>query len=247
MGAAFTETITSQTMNLDLTQTMGARTDLTGLCTDLFLIVIKMREAEDLGDPASLRKLTLYYLELFEKNCSAIKIQPSDTENARYALVALLDETVLSTAGACRDFWLSRPLQLDLFGDNVAGQIFYEKLESLLQNADQNLQVLNVYYLCLSLGFEGKYKIIDGHLRQELIEKLGNILRRGLIRSSSGLSPHGIRNEFRRSKKIKIKSRPLWLPILIAVIGSVASWGVFKFLSMQLPASIIAAASNLIG
>ena len=74
-------------------------------------------EAEDLGDPAALRKLINYYLELFQKNCATMKLTQASIDDAKYALVALMDETVLSVPGACRDYWISRPLQLDYFGE----------------------------------------------------------------------------------------------------------------------------------
>jgi len=165
VGASFVDTIASQTMNLDVTKTIGGAKDLQGLCTDLFLIVIRMREAEDLGDPAALRKLIGYFLNLFEKNCKAIGISNDSIQEAKYALVALMDETVLSVPGVCRDYWFSRPLQLDLFGDNIAGEEFYNKLQKLSLEPEKKKDVLEIYYLCLSLGFEGKYRIYNAEER----------------------------------------------------------------------------------
>lgn len=209
---SFSNTIASQTMRLDVTKVAGAARDLGGLCTDLFLIVIRMREAEDLGDPASLRKLILYFINLFEKNCAAMKISEEFTNYAKYALVALMDETVLSIPGECRDFWLSRPIQLDLFGDNVAGEEFYKKLDSLLAQPEKAKDVLEIYYLCLSLGFEGKYKLFNAEERVAIIDNVGRTLRRVKIRSSSNLSPHGKRTNFSEKAEQRFtKFIPLWL------------------------------------
>lgn len=221
MGASFVDTIAGQTMNLDLTKTLGGAKDLQGLCTDLFLIVIRMREAEDLGEPASLRKLIGYYLDLFEKNCKAIGIQSESIRDAKYALVALIDETVLSVPGVCRDYWFTRPLQLDVFGDNIAGEEFYNKLNKMLLEIEAKKDVLEIYYICLSLGFEGRYKLFNAEERVSIMDELGRKLRRTRIRSSSGLSPHGSRTDFVR-RKASTFLFPIWLAGIIMGGGVVA-------------------------
>jgi len=217
-------------MNLDLSKTLGGARELTGLCTDLFLIIIRMREAEDLGDPAALRKLINYYIDLFQKNCVALKLSQQSINEAQYALVALMDETVLSVPGACRDYWISRPLQLDHFGDNIAGQEFYNKLQNLLLQPENKKDVLEVYYLCLSLGFEGKYKLFNAEERITIMDELGRKLRRLKTRSSPELSPHGRRTDTGVARKKGFFVFPVWLTGLICSGAAVAAW-IFLFLS----------------
>ncbi|MBN1578151.1 MAG: type IVB secretion system protein IcmH/DotU [Chitinispirillaceae bacterium] len=225
----FVDTITSQTMNLDLTKTLGGARDLQGLCTDLFLIVIRMREAEDLGDPASLRKLIGYYLELFEKNCKSIGIPADSVLEAKYALVALIDETVLSVPGICRDYWFTRPLQLDLFGDNIAGEEFYNKLQKMLLETEKKKDALEIYYICLSLGFEGRYKLFNAEERVTIMDELGRKIRRTRIRSSAGISPHGGRTDSIRRRKSSGFLFPIWLAAVL-IVGGIAALYSFLFL-----------------
>ena len=233
MSKSFVDTIAGQTMNLDLTKTLGGLRELTGLCTDLFLIIIRMREAEDLGDPAALRKLINYYLELFQKNCATLKLTQASIEESKYALIALMDETVLSVPGVCRDYWLSHPMQLDYFGDNIAGEEFYNKLQNLLLQTEGKKDVLEVYYLCLALGFEGKYKLSNAEERLAIFEDLGRKLRRTRIRVSSDLSPHGKRTDY-NLKKRGIFLFPLWMTGVIAAIAVVLGWfALFSFSSSQ--------------
>jgi type VI secretion system protein ImpK len=241
VGASFVDTIAGQTMNLDVTKTFGGAKELTGLCTDLFLIVIRMREAEDLGDPAALRKLIGYFLSLFEKNCKAINIKDESIQDAKYALVALMDETVLSVPGACRDYWFSRPLQLDLFGDNIAGEEFYNKLQKLLLQTENKKDVLEVYYICLSLGFEGKYKISNPEERITILDDLGRKLRRTRIRSSSDLSPHGgrIDNGVAPKKKSGGFLFPIWLSAVLIGGLVIFSYIIFFIMSSSGTAHII--------
>ncbi len=57
-------------MDLNLSKNDTGNHNLTTLCTDIFLIIIKMRDAEDLGETSALRKLVMYYITQFEKNCA---------------------------------------------------------------------------------------------------------------------------------------------------------------------------------
>ena len=249
MSASFAQTMVHNTMNLDVTRMPGVgKRRLAGLCTDLFLIVIAMRESADLGDPQSLRKLVLHYLDLFGKNCKAMGVDQPDIDTARYGLVALLDETVLSIPGPCRDYWISRPLQLDLFGTSIAGQEFYHKLDALLQAPQKHGDVLEVYYLCLSLGFEGRFKLVETRERLTVIEKTGSALSRVRVRTGSGLSPHGIRSGVARTKSRVSPSRFPWWAIPLA--GSVitgAVWGGLLILNSMKLGEVVRSLSFLAG
>jgi len=229
--SSFAQTMVTQTMNLDLSKTLGGPRDISALCSDLFLMIIRMREAEDLGDPASLRKLIAYYLDLFEKNCKTIGMAADSIAEAKYAIVALMDETVLSVPGSCRDYWISRPMQLDYFGENIAGQEFFNKLQNLLLQTENKKDVLEVYFLCLALGFEGKYKISNPEERVAIIDDLGRKLRRTRVRVSAELSPHGRRAETSVARRSASFLFPFWLTGIIGVSVMVAGWLIMFFIN----------------
>jgi len=246
MSQSFVDTMVGQTMNLDVSKTLAGARDLTGLCTDLFLIIIRMREAEDLGDPAALRKLINYYLDLFQKNCLAMKISQQSIDEARYALIALMDETVLSVPGACKDYWISRPMQLDYFGDNLAGEEFFNKLQNLLLQTESKKDVLEAYYLCLSLGFEGKYKLFNAEGRWAIMDDLGKKLRRTRIRASSELSPHGKRVDSEILRKKGVPLIPFWLTGALCGCGVAALWITFFTASGSRMSALVESIHSLI-
>jgi type VI secretion system protein ImpK len=216
-------------MNIDLTKVgEGKREGLDTLCTDLFLIVIRMREAEDLGEPAALRKLINFYLNLFEKNCNALRIAREEIEYAKYAIIALLDETVLSVPGACRDFWISSPMQLEHFGDNLAGQEFYHRLDKLLTRPQRTRDVLEIYYLCLCLGFEGKFKISNHEERERIIDNVGRQLQKLRPKGSASLSPHAYRASIAGPRRTGGFYIPLWLFGAAAVALLAGGWAILS-------------------
>jgi type VI secretion system protein ImpK len=241
MPASFVDTITGQTLNLDLSKALRQeRRTLEYLCTDLYLIAIRMREAEDLGEPGALYKLIKYYIGLFQKNCKVMGLADESISAATYAVVALLDETVLSIPGKCRDYWIANPLQLEYFGDNLAGEGFYRKLEKLLVDPSAMREILNVYYLCLALGFEGKYRISNAVEREKIVENLGRQLRRGDGGSAPTLSPHGHRRRQGASSFRKPHAAPpLWRIAAVAAAVLCVSWIVLLVISFAKVSAVL--------
>ena len=84
---------------------------------------------------------------------------PEDVKFATFAVVAFLDESVLNSQNPVFTDWLRKPLQEELFGTHVAGEVFYQNLQQLLARTDSAdlADVLEVYFLCLLLGFGGRY------------------------------------------------------------------------------------------
>ena len=83
----------------------------------------------------------------------------ADVRYALYAVVAFVDESVLNSGqGMFRD-WPRRPLQDELFGGHVGGEAFFQYLQQLMTRdpSPDLADVLEVYLLCLLLGFQGRY------------------------------------------------------------------------------------------
>jgi len=103
---------------------------------------------------------------LGEGDAEARRLGYTDTEIqlARFGVVAFLDETVLNSGLDVFSSWPRKPLQEELFGVHVAGEIFFQNLDRLLRQPDSErlAELLEVYYLCLLLGFGGRYSKSSG-------------------------------------------------------------------------------------
>jgi len=84
---------------------------------------------------------------------------------AFFAVVALLDESVLKLQSPAFADWAQRPLQEEMFGHNRAGEVFFEHLRALLarQDSQDGADCLEVYCLCMLLGFKGQYALSSGN------------------------------------------------------------------------------------
>jgi type VI secretion system protein ImpK len=83
----------------------------------------------------------------------------ADIRNATFAVVAFLDESILNSRMPVFADWVRKPLQEELFGTHVAGEVFFDNLRELLSRPDSPAlaDVLELYSLCLLLGFAGRY------------------------------------------------------------------------------------------
>lgn len=60
---------------------------------------------------------------------------------------------------ALKDAWELNPLQLDLFGSQIAGNEFFERLDRLREQGEKRLPALEIYHYAMLLGFQGKYRL----------------------------------------------------------------------------------------
>lgn len=111
------------------------------------------------------------FLSQFERHAKNFGKPAEAIQHSMYAFCALLDEIILCSTFKIRDDWERNPLQLRLFGDHLAGEGFFDRLENLRYDPQKNLEILEVFYTCLLLGFQGKY-LLEGS------EKLGYLTAR---------------------------------------------------------------------
>lgn len=157
------------------------------------------------------------FLANMERTATRQGIAGEDIHAAKYAYCAVVDESVLSSGCSFREEWARRPLQLALFGDHLAGENFFARLEQLRAQGAVRLQSLEVFYFCLLLGFEGKYRL-------EGTEKLGYLTARlgdeivYLKGKRTGFAPHWAAPD--KIAHVLRRTVPVWAAAaVLAVVG----------------------------
>lgn len=157
--------------------------------------------------------------------------QKEEIEEANYAVVAFLDETVLTSNDPAKDRWSS--WQAKRYTGAIAGDAFFEHLKGLQSRRDsvQVADLLEVYYLCLLLGYEGRYAIAYRSELRPLIDdlrlRIEHIRGRGGILSPDGMIPS---DEPVLQPNVDPVVRILQLSAALAVAVAVLSWVILKLL-----------------
>jgi type VI secretion system protein ImpK len=153
----------------------------------------------DLPPAERLREEILALLHRMVSRCRQAGIADGEIAEARYAIVAFIDERILKSSWPGRDQWMSNPLQLQLYGEWTAGENFFARMRALIQRADASA-ALEVYYLCLALGFTGA--LPSSGATQNLQSYL-EAARVRLPRANPGapISPHPVPNDHATSTK----------------------------------------------
>lgn len=114
-----------------------------------------------------------------ERDARAANYSVEQVKDTQYALCAFLDESVLRSGdNELRQHFELQPLQFRYFGVHLAGEGFFEKIDSLRADVKHNLDVLEVYHLCLALGFEGKFSLGQKDQLRYLANTLGQDIAR---------------------------------------------------------------------
>lgn len=190
---------------------------LADVCSRIFSLILTLANSKNYGSPKELRAKIGELFRRLEKEALEAGFSPEDVYAARYALVAVIDETISRSDWISKSEWYENPLGLEYFGENIAGSEFFNKLEAIRANAGKKAGLLEVYYICLALGFEGKYAFNPNEL-SPLIDKAGRELR--ALRGGAGeLSPRWRPPE--EALQAVGRQIPLW------VITAVLAGGIF--------------------
>ncbi|MGR0306140.1 type IVB secretion system protein IcmH/DotU [Acinetobacter beijerinckii] len=153
-------------------------TNLIDLLHDGFYLVFLIRNRYIPSNPTEFREKILELLNRFEQQAKRLQFTADDIHDAKYAFCALIDETIATQQDASyfnlQNSWLISPLQLSLFGSQLAGYRFFEILEQIRSKGKERLASLEVFHYCLLLGFQGKYRLESIESLNHLVARVGD-------------------------------------------------------------------------
>jgi type VI secretion system protein ImpK len=163
---------------------------LLALANGLLALVPQIRSSVNHPDPAGFRQTVVQQLTAFEQAATKRGIKPETILVARYALCTLLDEAVSSTPWGGTAQWMAQSLLVTFYRETGGGEKFFLLLNKMAENPAANLELLEFFYACLALGFEGRFRVIDGGKAQleQTREKLYELIRRSRSQDEPDLS-----------------------------------------------------------
>jgi len=199
--------------------------DLVDLMYEGFYALFLLKNGCGPHDKSAFAEHMTQFLGDVDRNARTLGVQAEDVTAAKYAFCAAVDEIILRSEYEIREAWEQRPLQLRLFGDQLAGEHFFHRLEDLRAKGGAHLQALEVFHMCLLLGFQGRYAL-DGHDKLNyLTARLGDEIARMRGRSR-GFAPHAARPD-QVTNKLR-SDLSLWVLTSVFALAALGAYAGFR-------------------
>jgi type VI secretion system protein ImpK len=166
---------------------------------EVFTVIVRMRaQRQRVGEPEAFRSQMRAALKAAEQEGLRRGYTLEDLRVATFAVVAFLDETILNSQNPVFADWPRMPMQEELYGVHIAGEIFFRNLERLLgrQDSEALADLLEVHQLCLLLGFRGRFSASGiGEIRAILsqIEEKIRRIRQGVAPPIAQIEPQVVK------------------------------------------------------
>lgn len=211
------------------TQT-GGLNPLLRAANPLLELAVPLRQLPTHPNVEELRTQLIQMMRTFETQGRANGIDDEKLGASRYCLCTFLDEAIASTPWGA-GMWASRSLLVTFHNEASGGERFFLILQRLAQNPAGNIDVLELIYVILGLGFEGRYRLIDGGRTQldTIRERLETMIRSQRGAAERDLSVHWL--PVKTERKPLLQLVPLWVAAAIACVVLV---GVHLVLSLRL-------------
>lgn len=198
------------------------------VCERAFSLILTLIQGRDFGDVQQLRANVSALFAAIERDARNAGVPGEDVQAARFALTAFIDESIARSDWFGKRDWALRPLALESFGTNNAGDEFFDKLDELRLQVASRPDVVEIYYLCLALGFEGKSALGDPRQLHALVESVGRDLER-IKGKTVKLSPHWEPPE-QLMERVR-QELPMWAVTLGCIAILFVAFVAFNFLS----------------
>jgi type VI secretion system protein ImpK len=194
----------------------------------LLLMVGGMRSSTIRGDVPALRRQALEEIRRFEENARSAGIANEVIIAGRYALCAALDEAVLATPWGAHSDWAQQTLLNTLHREAYGGEKFFEMLERIAQDPARRIDLIELQYLCIALGFTGKFQLLE-HGQTRLAQTQHDIFQRiRSVRSAPeqelSLRWHGVEDQRNRL----VRYLPWWVALVAALAVITGTFVFFK-------------------
>ena len=202
----------------------GVANPLVRAANPLLLLAVQLRHSVappvDIG---RLREQAVAHVRSFERYTQDTGINTQTIMAARYVLCTMLDESVNNAPWSDQSGWTQKTLLVTFHGETYGGAKFFQILDRLSVDFSRHLDLIEMMYICLALGFGGRYLVEQGGLAR-LADIQDDLYRRirGLREAPADeLAPHWRGVEDRRNPVMR--HVPLWVAsaaALLIVLGT---------------------------
>lgn len=209
----------------------GGANPLVQAASPLLLLAVQLRHSVTQPDAVHLRDQAVAQIRRFENIAQTANVAQQTTLAARYVLCTMLDEAVLNSLWGEHSGWAQKTLLVTFHSESYGGAKFFQILERLCADFSKHIDLIELMYICLALGFAGRYQIESGGRAKlaDIQEDLYRRIQAQRAKPADELAPHWRGIEDRRNPLIRYV--PLWV---VAAFAAVVLLGVFLFFYTRL-------------
>jgi type VI secretion system protein ImpK len=209
------------------TEDMAVGNDvLAAAAAPLLQLMARLRNTANPPDSGDLYQRTVRQIRVFEQEARDKGVPLEQLRPAHYALCASLDDIVLNTPWGSSGTWSQRSLVSTFHQEVRSGERFFDVLKQMCANPGRFLPVIELMYICMSLGFIGQYRLSRRGVGEinRIREETYAVIVRQKKPAEPALAPHtkGVNAPYRPARFIV----PLWVAAAggLGVIGALFLW-----------------------
>ena len=206
---------------------------LVALANRLLLLVPQLRATRQVADPAALRTSLAQGIRDFAARAAAQGIAPERVMASRYVLCTMIDEAASDTPWGGSGVWGRHSLLAMFHNETEGGEKVFQLMARLAEKPGENRDLLELIYAAITLGFEGRYRVIDnGRAQLDAVrDRLAQILKKERGDHSHALAEHW------QGQPVKRAATLSWLPLAASAgLAALLLVGVYWGLSSSLEA-----------
>lgn len=202
----------------------GGANPLVQAASPLLLLAVQLRHSVAQPDAMHLREQAVAQMRRFENLAQAANAPQQTILAARYVLCTMLDEAVLSSPWGEHSGWAQKTLLVTFHSESYGGAKFFQILERLCSDFAKHIDLIELMYICLALGFAGRYQIEAGGRAKlaDIQEDLYRRIQAQRAKPADELAPHWRGIEDRRNPLIRYV--PLWVIAAFAAVVLLAAF-----------------------
>ncbi len=197
---------------------VGNASPVIAAASPLLSLLARLHNVASVPDAARLRERTVIEVRRYEQALRAAKIPVELLRTSHYALCASLDDVVQNTPWGGHGSWAGASLVSTFHQEVRAGERFFDLLTRICQTPGKFLPAIELMYLCMSLGMQGRYRVSPRGTAEldRVREETYLVILRQRGSAEPALSPHwrGISAPYRPLRP----EVPVWLAC-VAVLG----------------------------
>ncbi|WP_420466538.1 DotU family type VI secretion system protein [Panacagrimonas sp.] len=194
---------------VDLPDAVGAN-PLLAAATPILDLIPQLRGSVQ-ADPNAVKSSLIAGIRSFEQSARKANLAPEKIVAARYALCTFVDETAANTPWGGSGQWSAQSLLVSFHNEAWGGEKTFQLLAKLAENPGANRDLLELLEVCLAMGFQGRFRVVDNGQAQllQVRERLFEVLRRERGDVERELSPNWKGAAFGQNAIISLF--PLWV------------------------------------